>query len=52
MYCFPVYHGSDLIVSLRHGWLGLGMVIPIDCPICRYAGIIDFHPFTIVFPIR
>ncbi len=28
------------------------MVIPIDCPICRDAGMIDFHPFTIVFPIR
>ncbi len=28
------------------------MVIPIDCPICRDAGMIDFHPFTIVVPIR
>ncbi len=28
------------------------MVIPIDCPICRDAGMIDFHPFIIVFPIR
>jgi hypothetical protein len=24
MYPFSVYHGSDLIVSLRHEWLGLG----------------------------
>ncbi len=28
------------------------MVIPIDCPICRDAGMIDFHPFTMVFSIR
>jgi hypothetical protein len=28
------------------------MVIPIDCPICRDAGMIDFHPFTIMLPIR
>ncbi len=28
------------------------MVISIDCTICRDAGMIDFHPFTIVFPIR
>ncbi len=28
------------------------MVIPIDCPFCRDAGMIDFHPFIIVFPIR
>ncbi len=28
------------------------MVIPIDCLICRDAGMIDCHPFTILFPIR
>ncbi len=52
MYPFSVYHGSDLIVSLRREWLGLGNVISNDCPIFRDAVMIDFHPFTIVFSIR
>jgi hypothetical protein len=44
--CIPLQSITDLIVSLRREWLGLGNGDTNYCPICRDAGMIDFHPYT------
>ena len=40
--CIPFQYITDLIVSLRCEWLGLGDGDTTDCPIHRDDGMIDF----------
>ncbi len=50
VFCIPFQSITDLISLSLLDVSGQGqvIVIPIDCPICRDAGTIGFHPFSLL----